>query len=264
MLDKPFPLLARRQLLLNRENCNLPSLVVLYMYTDIRSASCKRIGDHNWVAQELEFASTCMAAKPSQAGCENASKKSQVLSSSVSVRAKLQIRLTPLGLQATSGKRARLEKSKGRVKRIRKIHGRSSVPLRRRPAQIAHTSVSKANHNGVAATGPNETHWQQPRFPLSSHVHHVEHGTESSIDAEPHCTEPGMNSASVFLDCFMYCHCFVTSRYRAGRPAFFCEMSNKYWYPLGSSRNELLVPVPPRCNSEFIIFMHYRCQFGEF
>ena len=77
-----------------------------------------------------------------QAGCEIATKKSRVLSNSVSVRTKLQARLQPLGVQATrternlgidfaSGKRvntavrqARLEKSKGRVRRIRKIRGK--------------------------------------------------------------------------------------------------------------------------------------------
>ena len=34
-----------------------------------------------------------------------------------------------------------------------KIHGKSSVPWRRRLAQIAHASVSEANHYGVAVTG---------------------------------------------------------------------------------------------------------------
>ena len=79
-------------------------------------------------------------------GCEIATKKSKVLSNLVFVRTKLQALLQPLGVQATrternlgidfaSGKRvatvvrrAQLEKSKGRVRRIRKIHGKSSVP----------------------------------------------------------------------------------------------------------------------------------------
>ena len=103
-----------------------------------------------------------MAAKLMQAGCEIAIKKSKVLSNSISVRAKLQARLQPAWRAgnadrertsestSTSGKRVstavrrvRLEKSKGRAKRIRKIHGKSSVPWRRRLAQIAHASVSK-------------------------------------------------------------------------------------------------------------------------
>ena len=47
------------------------------------------------------------------------------------------------------------------VKRIRKIHGRLSVPLRLRLAQIAHAAVSKANHYGVVVTGLNETQLQR-------------------------------------------------------------------------------------------------------
>ena len=98
-----------------------------------------------------------------QAWCEKATKKSKVLSNCVSViTPKLQLRLAPLGVQASraernlgidfaSGKRvftvvrrARLETSKERARRIRKIHGRSSVPFRQRLAQVARTSVSKA------------------------------------------------------------------------------------------------------------------------
>ena len=62
---------------------------------------------------------------------------------------------------STAVRRTRLEKSTGRVKRIRKIHGRLSVPLQRRQSQIAHASVSKANHCGVAITGLIETQLQQ-------------------------------------------------------------------------------------------------------
>ena len=86
--------------------------------------SLQRFADH--------LASTCMAAKLMQAGCEIATKKSNILSNSMSVWAKLQAQLQPLGVQVTrternlgndfaSGKRvstevrrARLEKSKGR------------------------------------------------------------------------------------------------------------------------------------------------------
>ena len=144
--------------------------------------SLQRFGDHDRVARELELASTCMAAKLMQAGCEMATKKSsKVLSKSISVRAKLQMRLVPLGVKATradrnlgidfaSGKRvstavrrARPERSRGCVKRIRNIHGKSSVPWRRRLAQSAHASVSHANHCGVAVTGLNETQLQQSR-----------------------------------------------------------------------------------------------------
>ena len=38
----------------------------------------------------------------------------------------------------TAVRRVRLEKSKVRARRIRKIHGKSSVPWRRRLAQSAH------------------------------------------------------------------------------------------------------------------------------
>ena len=109
----------------------------------VSAPSLQRFDDHNRIAHELELASTCMATKLTQAGCEMATKKSKVLSNSGSVRAKLQLRLPQrgqnrnLGIDFTSRKRvstavrrARLEKSTGRVKRIRTIHGRSSVPLR--------------------------------------------------------------------------------------------------------------------------------------
>ena len=55
--------------------------------------SLQRFGDHNRVAQELERASTCMAAKLMQAGCEIATKEPKVPSNSIFVRAKLQARL---------------------------------------------------------------------------------------------------------------------------------------------------------------------------
>ena len=110
------------------------------------------------VPHELEFASTCMAAK--------LTKKSKVLSNSVSVRAKLQTRLAPLGVQATrternlgldfaSGKRvstvvrrARLQKSYGRAKRTR--------------------TASRRCHCGVAVTGLNETQLQHSRSQVAS------------------------------------------------------------------------------------------------
>ena len=141
--------------------------------------------DHNRVAQELEFASNCMAANVTQAGCEVAT-KNKVPSNSVSVGAELQLRLAPLGVQASraepnfgidlsSGKRvstavqrARLETSKGRVRRIRKFHGRSSIPLRQCVAMIARVPVLKANHCGVAVTGPNETQLQQSGSQVAS------------------------------------------------------------------------------------------------
>ena len=153
--------------------------------------SLQRFGDQQRVAHELELASRCMAGKLRQAGCEVATKKSKVLSNSVFVRAKLQMRLAPLGVQATraernlgidfsSGKRAstavrraRLEKSKGRVKRIRKIHGSSAVPLRQR--------LAKANHFGVAVTGLNETQLQQSRSQLASCLAKRLHGKSVTI-----------------------------------------------------------------------------------
>ena len=96
------------------------------------------------------------------------------------------MRLAPLGVQASTGerhlgidftpekrastavRRTWLEKSKLCVKRIRKIHGRSSVPLRQRLAVIARASLSKANHCVVAVTEPNETELQQFRFQVAS------------------------------------------------------------------------------------------------
>ena len=103
--------------------------------------SLQHLSHHKCVAQERECASKCLATKLTQAD-----EAATVLSRSMSVRARLQVRLTPHGVQVssvegklevdfTSGKRAsttvcraRLETSKGCVKRIRKIHGRSSVP----------------------------------------------------------------------------------------------------------------------------------------
>ena len=139
--------------------------------------SLQRFGDHNRVALELERASNCMAAKRRQARCEVATKMSKVLGNSVSLRAKLQLRLAPLGVKGRAGlwnrfcvkKASGLDgaasaagKSKGRVQWIRKIHGRSSISLRQRLAQVARASVSKANHSGVVVTGLNETQLQQP------------------------------------------------------------------------------------------------------
>ena len=83
---------------------------------------------HNWVAHELELPSTYVASKLTQAGCEIATKKSKVLSSSVSVGAKLQMRfagnagrteprnrLYVKKASVHSGAAGALEKSKGRV-----------------------------------------------------------------------------------------------------------------------------------------------------
>ena len=62
-------------------------------------------------------------------------------------------------------RQARLEKSKGC---IRKIHGTSSVPWRRRLAQIAHASVAKANYYGVAVTRLNATQLKHSRSQMAS------------------------------------------------------------------------------------------------
>ena len=77
---------------------------------------------------------------------------------------------------STAVRRARLEKSKGRVKRIRKIHGNSSVPLRQRLARIAKSSISKANHYGISVTGLNETQLQQSRSQMTSCLAQRLHG----------------------------------------------------------------------------------------
>ena len=156
--------------------------------------SLQRFGDQHRVVQELEGASSCLARVLKLAGCEIATKKSKVLSNTLFVRAKLQTRLAPLGVKAvqaernlgsdyTSGKRAssavrraRLEKSKGRVKRIRKLHGPSSVPLRQRLARIAQASVARVNHYGVSVTGLNETQLQQSRSQMASCLTKRMHG----------------------------------------------------------------------------------------
>ena len=59
-------------------------------------------------------------------------------------------------------------KFKRRVKGIRKIHSRSSVPLRQRLARIAHAPVSEVNHRGVAVTGLNETQLQQSQSQVAT------------------------------------------------------------------------------------------------
>ena len=117
---------------------------------EVRSAhstvSIRVVVDHNRVAHELVLASTCMAISLTQAGAHS---HQEVLSCSCG-------QLPSKCRQCV--RRVRLMKSKGRVKRIRKIHGRSSVPLRQREARIAHASVSKVSHCGAA--GLNGT---QPR-----------------------------------------------------------------------------------------------------
>ena len=60
----------------------------------------------------------------------------------------------------------RLERSEGRVKRIRKIHGRSQVPLRQ--PMIARASVSMATLCGVFVTGLFDTQLQQSRSQVAS------------------------------------------------------------------------------------------------
>ena len=152
----------------------------------VDNLSLQRFGDHNQVAHELELASSCMASK-----LEIATKKSKVLGTSVFVRAKLQQRLAPLQVQAARAqrplisrqanvcpavRRARLEKSKGRVKRIRNLHGKASVPLRQRLARIERASVSKATHYGIAVTGRIDTQLQQSRTQVASCVSTRLHG----------------------------------------------------------------------------------------
>ena len=78
-------------------------------------------------------------------------------------------------------RRARLEKSDGRVRRIRKIHGKSSVPWRRRLAQLAHAPVVKANHHGVAVTGLNETQLKQSRSQMASCLAKRMHGKSATM-----------------------------------------------------------------------------------
>ena len=146
-----------------------PTVSVRVVVDDL---SLQRFDDHNRVAQELERASTCMAANLMQAGCEIATKKSKVLSNSISVagmaaaawragdadrtdpRNRLRVREASDHSGATG--------AAGEVQRIRKVHGKSSVPWRRRLAQTAHACTSvkskplrcgghSAQWNGAAA-----------------------------------------------------------------------------------------------------------------
>ena len=50
---------------------------------------------------ELEQTSQCLTTKLTQAECEEAAKKSKVLSNSISVRTKMQLQFEPLGAQAS-------------------------------------------------------------------------------------------------------------------------------------------------------------------
>ena len=62
---------------------------------------------------------------------------------------------------STAVRRARLETSKGRVERIRKIHGRSSVPWRRRAsADSACIAVKGKPQPRLWSLGLNETQLQ--------------------------------------------------------------------------------------------------------
>ena len=81
----------------------------------------------------------------------------------------------------TEVRRARLEKSNGRVRRIRKIHGKSSVPWRRQLAQNAEASVSKANHYGLGVAGLNETQLQQSRSQMASCLAKRMHGESGTM-----------------------------------------------------------------------------------
>ena len=78
-------------------------------------------------------------------------------------------------------RRARLEKSKRCVKRIRKIHCKSSVQWWRRLAQIARASVSNANHYRVAVTWLNETQLQQSRSQMTSCLAKRMHGKSATM-----------------------------------------------------------------------------------
>ena len=71
--------------------------------------------------------------------------------------------------RARAVRRARMEKSKGCVRRIRRL------------AQIVHASVSKANHNGVAVTGLNETQLQQSFSQMVSCLAKRMHGKSSTM-----------------------------------------------------------------------------------
>ena len=134
--------------------------------------------DHKRVAQELELASTCMAAKLTQAGCEIATMKSKVLSNSISVRAKLQARLQPHG-DADKTK----PRNRPRVREASDHAGatgaagevqRTCQADQENPRQIVGT---------VAATvaGLNETQLQQSRSQMASCLVKRMHGKSATM-----------------------------------------------------------------------------------
>ena len=61
----------------------------------------------------------------------------------------------------------------------------TSVPWRRRLAQIAHATVSKANHYGVAVTGLNETQLQQSRSQMASCLAKRMYGKSATTELDP-------------------------------------------------------------------------------
>ena len=138
-----------------------------------------RFGDHVRVAQEPEPAIKWLAAKLTTAECEVAVTKSKVLSNSTlratkgcrcgSRRSGCRRQGRNETLASISRRESELpllcdgrgwKKTNCRVKRIRKIHWRSSVPLRQRLAMIAWPVVAKATHHGDSVTGLNETQLQ--------------------------------------------------------------------------------------------------------
>ena len=152
--------------------------------------SLQPFGEPIQVAHELELASTCMASKLTQAGCEIATKKSKVLSNSVSVRANLQLRLASLGVQATwadrnlgigftSGKRestavrrARLEKSKGACEADQenpwKIVGSAGRRVRRMRTRLCQRQTTMALQSLVSMRRSCDSHGPRRHLALRS------------------------------------------------------------------------------------------------
>ena len=105
--------------------------------------SLQLFGDHDRVAQEIELASICMAAKLTHAGCEIATKKPEVLSSSVSVRAKVQMRSAPLG----AGNGGRTEPWNRLCVRKASVHSGANPPSLLSPTHPRFLSLPSPPHD---------------------------------------------------------------------------------------------------------------------
>ena len=143
------------------------------------------------VTQELEGASTCMAAKLMQAVCDIATKKSQVLSNSnlcAGQAASTGAAAWRAGDADRTEPRNRLRVREasdhsgatGAAGEVQRTCQADQVPWRRRLAQNAHAPVSEANQDGLAVTGLNETQLQQSRSQMASCLAKRMHGKSAT------------------------------------------------------------------------------------